>query len=408
LNGRAAVGQGFSYGLLILILTALIGLTNATKIIGDLSHDTLLTHLHSGTLGWITIGVVSIAAWVFGASSPNLGRNLALTAIATAFYVLAFWSGNFIARAVFGTIELAVILAWWWFVASASMKESLGRVDVPKLGILLALTTLVIGSTLGVIVQIQLATNTAGPQTGQLIGTHAAAQVAGYLVLVAAAIAEWQLIGSGRRTLAGVIQNALLFIAGLSLAIGFLLNITPFLLLANLSQTVGIVMVLVRLGRRAIGVPWGAATGARHVAISLAWLVVSLILTIRLTQLAIAAGPGSGGAGPDLPPGLLNALNHSYFVGLMTNVLFGTILAYTADRPRVWPWADHVIFWGLNLGAAAFVIVLLTVGTSAGAATFAHPVAFTAPIMGLSVLLGIATYLQRLRTPSVAAAAMPV
>jgi hypothetical protein len=400
LNARTAVGQGYQYGLLILILTALIGLTNATKIIGELSRDTLLTHLHSGTLGWITVGVVSTAAWVFAASSPNVARNIMLTAVGTAAYVLAFWSGNFIARATFGTIELVIILAWWWFVVSRSMGEGFGRIDVPKLGILLALTTLIIGSTIGVFVQIQFATNTATQQTGDLIGTHAAAQVAGYLVLVAAAIAEWQLIGSGKRTLAGVIQNALLFIAGLALAIGFLLGIQPFLLLANLAQVIGIVMVVVRLGRRAVGVRWGAATNERHAAITIAWLIVALALTVALTQLVIA----NNGDFSKVPPGLVVALDHSMFIGVMTNVLFGAVLAYTADRPRVWPWADHLIFWGLNLGAAAFVIVLITVGSSAGSTAFGHPVAYTAPIMGLSVLLGIATFTMRLRSPATATA----
>jgi hypothetical protein len=402
-NARAAVGHGLSYGLLILVLTAAIGLVNATKIIGELSRDTLLTHLHSGTLGWITMGVVSVAAWVFAASSPNLGRYFALSAIGTAFYVLAFWSGNFVARAVFGTIELVIILAWWWFVVGRSMREGFGRIDVPKLGILLALTTLLIGSTLGVIVQIQFATASASPQTGQLIGTHAAAQIAGYLVLVAAAIAEWQLVGPGTRTRAGVIQNTLLFIAGVSLAVGFLLNVQPFLLIANLCQVIGIVMIVARLGRRAIGVPWGSPTGLRHVAISIPWLAVALALTIALTQMVIAGG----GDIAKVPPGLINALNHSMFVGVMTNVLFGAILAFTADRPRAWPWADHIVFWGLNLGAAAFVTVLLTVGSSAGAGTFAHPVAYTAPIMGLSVLLAIATFWTRLRAPVTAAAPLP-
>ena len=401
MNARAAIGQGFSYGLLIFTLTVLIGLVNASKILGELSRDTLLTHLHSGTLGWITIGVVSVAAWVFGASTPNLARNFMLTALGTAFYVLAFWSGNFIARAVFGSIELVIILAWWWFVVSSSMKEGFGRIDVPKLGILLALTTLIIGSTLGVIVQIQFATGSASPQTADLIGTHAAAQVAGYLVLVAAAIAEWQLVGSGKRTMAGTIQNALLFIAGIALAVGFLFGIQPFLIVANLCQVVGIVMIVVRLGRRALGVPWGAATGARHAAITIPWLAVALALTVTLTQLVIA----NNGDFSKVPVGLVHALDHSMFVGVMTNVLFGAILAYTADRPRMWPWADHVIFWGMNLGAAAFIVVLLTVGTSAGAKAFAHPVAFTAPIMGLSVLLGIATFWMRLRSPAVSAPA---
>jgi len=49
------------------------------------------------------------------------------------------------------------------------------------------------------------------------------------------------------------------------------------------------------------------------------------------------------------------------------------------------------------VGAAAFVAVLLIVGSGEGKAAFTHPVAFVAPIMGLSALLGVATFLMRLQ-----------
>ena len=104
--------------------------------------------------------------------------------------------------------------------------------------------------------------------------------------------------------------------------------------------------------------------------------------------------------------GLVHSLDHSYFVGLMTNVLFGSILIFVSDRIRSWPWADSVVFWGLNIGAASFVAVLLTAGSGEGAKAFANPVAFTAPIMGLSALLGIATLLMRLQGAPAAAPAM--
>jgi len=387
----AASARAFQYGLAIFALTALIGLANATKIIGAIDQNTLLTHLHSGTLGWITMGVIGVAVWLFGGSSSTVARSIMLSAVATAAYVLAFWSGNFVARAIFGAIELLVIVGWWWWVLGRSLAQGLGRISVPKLAVLLALTTLVIGSTVGVILQVLFATNSVNDQTGVLIGVHASAQVGGYLVLVAAGIAEWQLLGE-KRTTAGLIQAVLLFLAGLLLAIGILLTVTPALLLSNVFQAVAIVMVAIRVGRRAIGVAWGAATGLRHEAISIAWLVVALALFIALTQQLIAAQ----GDQSKIPPGLLIALDHTMFIGVMTNVLFGALLALGA--PRTWPWADHVIFWGLNIGAASFVAVLLTAGSSAGSGPFGHPVAFTAPIMGLSVLLGIVTYSMRLAT----------
>src|SRR5438270_5271130 len=89
--------RAFQYGLGIFTLTALIGLFNATKIIGDLDQNTLLTHLHSGTLGWISMGVFGIALAMF-ARNGVAGPYVSLSALATAAYVIAFWSGNFYAR----------------------------------------------------------------------------------------------------------------------------------------------------------------------------------------------------------------------------------------------------------------------------------------------------------------------
>ena len=382
--------RAFQYGLGIFTLTALIGLVNATKIIGDLSQDTLLTHLHSGTLGWITIGVFGVALALF-ARSGVAGPFVTLSALATAAYVLAFWSGNFPARAIFGTVMLATIFGWWAWVASRSVSEGLGKISNPKMAMLLGLTTLVIGSTVGVIIQIQFALNATSAKTGDLIGTHASAQVGGYLILVATGIIEWLLIGE-RRTMGGTIQSVLLFLAGLSLAVGTLFNITPLLLVTNVLQIVATVMVLVRLGPTLMKTAWGVASGARHAAIVPLYLVIGVVLIVALVQQVIAANGDIG----KVPAGLIHSLDHTFFVGVMTNTLFGAILFATQDRPRVWPWADHVIFWGLNVGVLSFTAVLVFVGSSSGFGAFSHPVAYTAPIMGLSALLGIVTFSMRL------------
>jgi hypothetical protein len=406
MRARAEVGQAFQYGLIIFTLTALLGLANATQLFGALDRNTLLTHLHSGTLGWITMGVLGVAIWMFGGTGATLPRNVLLTGVATAAYVLAFWSGSFPARAVFGAIELVVIYAWWWWVVAQARREGFGRIDTPKLSVTLGLTTLVVGSTIGVAVQVMFATNNVSDVTGQSIGAHAAAQVGGYLVLVAAGIAEWWLVGPGRpRTAAATVQVGALFGGGLLLAVGIYSGQAPLLGIATLLQVIGIVIILVRFGRRAAGAPWGAATGMRHIAASLVFLVIGLALEILLVREAIAAPPGS--SGPPGTPGLAHALDHAMFVALMTNALFGSILMLTASGPRTWPWADHVIFWGLNIGAASFIAVLFFIGSGEGAKPFTHPVAFTAPIMGLSALLGVATLAMRLGAARRAAAAAP-
>jgi len=218
--------------------------------------------------------------------------------------------------------------------------------------------------------------------------------------LVLSEFLEWLLTGGGKRTTAGLIQIALLFISGLLLSFSLLLaaqlgpNASQALPgIATLLGLVGTLMAAVRLGRAALGVSWIAGP-QRHLAMAVGFLVLAKILEALLVQQFIAAQ----GDVNKVSIGLLHSLDHSYFIGLMTNTLFGAILVLTADRPRVWPWADQLIFWGLNIGALAFIFVLLTVGSGEGAKPFTHPVSFTAPIMGLAALLGVATLLMRLQS----------
>src|SRR4029079_9518226 len=155
--------------------------------------------------------------------------------------------------------------------------------------------TLAIGSTLGVIVQVILATGGTVPQSPDLVGAHASAQTGGYLVLVAAGFIEWQLTGGGRRTTAGLVHIALLFVSGLLLAFSLLLaaqlgpNLSQALPgIATILSLIGAVVVAVRLGRAALGVSWGAGA-KRHLAMAVGFLVLAKILEAVLVQQFIAA-----------------------------------------------------------------------------------------------------------------------
>src|SRR2546428_14131792 len=123
----AGATRAFQYGLGIFALTSLLGLTNATKIIGDVDRNTLLTHLHSGTLGWITMGVFGIAIALFGGNGTTIPRHVLLSALATAAYVLAFWSGNFYAPAILAAIELVGIVGWGLWGGQRTMSEGYRR-----------------------------------------------------------------------------------------------------------------------------------------------------------------------------------------------------------------------------------------------------------------------------------------
>jgi hypothetical protein len=401
MRARAAVQQAFQYGLVIFTLTALLGLAN-----GGLDSRTLAAHVHSGTLGWITMGVIGIAIWIFARADEDLFAPVLLSAFTMAAYVMAFWSGVFILQAVFGLAEVAVLIYWWWFTyVRVQTQGGIGHLEVSKLSVLFGLTTLLVGS-LGVL--LQLLSESSSLTGSPSFAGHAAGETGGYFVLVAAGFAEWQLTGSARRTTLALAQVYLLFVGGLLLSASLVLDVVvgqpaQFVpVLASVLIVVGVAILAFRVGSAAAAAPWMAKTGTRHIAIAVAFLVFGAILqAVVAQQLTAAQGDVSA-----VSAGLLHALDHAYFVGVMTNMIFGAILVTTSGagialsknpvRPREWPWADDIIFWGLNIGAAAFIAVLLIVGSGEGRPAFTHPVAFVAPIMGLSALLGVATYLTRM------------
>lgn len=372
--------------LVVFIAVPVIGILNGTKALGDLSRDTILTHVHAGTLGWITLGAFAMVLWLFGPAVPaSKDRNTRMLAVLSAcaipVYVLAFFSGNLPARAVTGTILLLIILLWAVFTIGAASGIGFRKLSVPQLAVVFSLITFVIGSSLGVLIQIQLATG-AKILSPQGTGAHAAAQVTGYLALMAVGLIDWRVLGdASRRTIAATVMVLALFISGLSIATGLLLNVIPLAGLATPLELIAVGILLVRVGRPALRGLGSAAT--RHFAIAVPFLIVNIILTIVLLVRVISTGNIE-----DVPFGLIIALDHAMFVGTMTNVLFGVLFVATA-RHRVWAWADDLIFWGMNLGVAVFIAVLL--------ADARELERYTAPVMGAAVLLGIAACSLRLR-----------
>src|SRR3989442_14492185 len=113
-------------------------------------------------------------------------------AVAVPLYIAAFLSGNLPARAIFGVPVLLLILG----VAGFLLRGSTAGLSVPRLGVLLAFITLIVGSTLGVLVQIELAANNTFLPTGA-IGGHARAQGGGHLLLFSPSAREGAVLAPG-------------------------------------------------------------------------------------------------------------------------------------------------------------------------------------------------------------------
>lgn len=359
----------------IFVFTVVIGILNGTDL-WDPAHGPLLAHVHSGTLGWITLSIFAAGAWIFGHPLPRFLRDGAVVAVV--LYVTMFWINSQPLRPVAGSLMLAAIV---WFAVWLFTNRTSTTPTVPRLSILLAAVNLTIGGILGVLLGLMLAGTI--PLREGFAGAHPAMMVVGYLILAGVAIDEQLLAGEGERTVprSGAIQAWLFFVAGIALAIAVLFDIQPLLGVNLLGEVVGVAIMLFRHRRAIGGAGWPAASSRLHAAASMLFTIPALGLLGYLI----------GRYAKDIeaaPRGLFLALDHATFIGILTNAILGLVLVATAERRTLWAWANPVVFWGMNLGLATFIVGLIS-----GVAVIKR---IGTPLMGASILLGLATAAMRI------------
>src|SRR5213079_2322474 len=165
----------------------------------------ILTHVHSGTIGWISLSIIAAATWLARGINPILALALM---IVVPIYVASFYIANPILRVAGGTALLLLILwvvLWAWQVAMTNRS-------LPTLAVALGLTTFTYGAIIGVLRQIQLAGGPSPfPASADIVGAHASAMVFSYLILIAMGLLEWRLLGTENRQRSGLVQLVLLF-----------------------------------------------------------------------------------------------------------------------------------------------------------------------------------------------------
>jgi hypothetical protein len=385
----------FSVAMAIFLVTVGIGIANGLDVV-EFDRNAILTHVHAGTLGWITLSVLGAVIWYLGSRAEILGGlgggafTLAWgAAIGVPLYVTGFFVGDHMWRAIGGTIVLAVVYgAFVWALVAARRAP----MTVPALSFLAGLLALCIGSTIGVLIQIGYATETELLPTGDAIGAHVAAQAFSYLVLVGMGIVEWRLMAdTGRLSRAGVVQVAALFIGGLILSLGSLAGALQAAGGLNLlAELVAVVIFVGRMARPVLAAPWLRPTSERQVALAAAFIVLDIAILIYLIYAVLTGVYGEAGAADiaALPAWLVFALDHAIFVGVMTNLIFGLLWVLTRGGDGRWSWADHIVFWGVNIGLVGFVVGLATES--------AELKRIFSPIMGISILVGLAIHAVRL------------
>jgi hypothetical protein len=372
----------FRAALVIFVITVVIGILNGTDL-WEVPANTLLTHVHAGTLGWITLSIFGGAIWMFGSAGDRSSNTLAnYSIVALALYVLAFWSVDVttssIQRPIGGTLAfIAIVWVFVWVI-----RAHRGRAwTVAEYGMALSLFFLVIGAVLGIALGLQLAdVEIVAPENAeQLGGAHPAAMVVGYVILAGTALIEWLLRRGDTPSLsesrAGVVQMTLIFLAGVLAMLGVLLDNEPMLQANVPLEVVGLLILVWRLRSYLAPSQWGGSVAGTMARTAVLGLIIGIALFAYVVSLFV-----SGAEFEEIAPWLI-AVDHINFIMVMTNLIFAMMAVGSAVSES----ANRVVYWGANIGVLGFAVGIFTENSTLKRI-------FT-PILGLALLYGIYTYL---------------
>ncbi|MEO8208038.1 MAG: hypothetical protein ABI598_03300 [Chloroflexota bacterium] len=371
-GGVRTIARMYLVAMALFLVTVVIGILNGADAV-EFNNDQILTHVHSGTLGWISLALIATAMWMFNA----VDRRLALViGVLIPIYVGAFYTGNLPARAIGGTALLVAILwvlAWVWRAWSRERT-------LPGLAVALGFTTFTYGSLIGVLIQIERATGTT-IFNQDAVGGHASAMVFSYLILVAMGLIEWRALGTNGLPKAGLVQLLALFTGGA------LLTYTLLFLSAEATQAVGGIYLLLQL--IAVGLFTGRVMpavlrgdGGAHLKAAAIFVLIAIAIFLYLIFLFIQSGDPN-----NVNFNLIKASDHAAFIGVITNLVFAVILTLTT-APAAGGMLARVGFWAMNLGLLIFLVGL--------GQDIAEIKRIGAPLMGVGILLVLYVLAMRL------------
>ena len=369
----------YGVAMAVFVVTIAIGILNGADVV-EFDRNALLTHVHSGTVGWLSLTIVATAFLLFRAADRRLMLTLA---VLVPVYVLAFFTGNLPFRAISGG---ALLLAIAWLVVWVWGRFLEGERTVPRLAVTLGVTSFAYGAVVGVLIQVAMAMGTT-ILPGDVVGAHASAMTFGYIVLTAMGVIEWRLRGTRDLPVLGVIQVAALFLGGLVISLALLLGAEQagggiYLL----TQLVAVVLFVVRVWPAAMRTRWLDVAPNRFFALASVWTVFALILFMYLVFQVI-----SDPENPDaLPLNILLASDHAVYIGVLTNIVVGLLSLLVLARSAAPSWIAHLMFWGINVGLAVFVVGLI--------ADVAEIKRIGAPLMGVALLVALGLIASRLFT----------
>lgn len=368
----------FLGSLLVFLVNIGLGFMNVVTP-GAIPRWRILTHLHGGTLGWLTLSAVGFAIWQFTGSrtvSATYEKRIQWLAWAAvlfgAGYVLSFGvsfslTGNaFSLLPIFGTGMMLVIWATALLAWSTLRKQPVVRtVHLLLAG---AFTVASFGAIMGVLLGLQYAVGSLPlPEGIPNVGNHAGPMDA-YAVIVGTALVEW-LVNRDEVTSwswHGLLQAGVFTLAGL-------MAFVPIEAVSGIGTIIGLLggsfIFFVRMGWRAVlNNPFDHDESA-WVTFAPLWL---LVFIAGILGSIAGVVPTDTWLGP--------VIFHAYFVGFLSNALFGMLSGRTRDTRVLHAWAEPGAFWLLNVGLLAFAATEIVNGSRHGAI-----------VMGIGVLLGVVT-----------------
>lgn len=389
----------------VFVFTVVIGILNGTDLVifgrgegafnveGDLGRQLLLTHVHAGALGFITLAVVAAALRMFteGRQVPSSARSGArgmavAMAVSVGIATVTFATTQGILRPIAGTLVfVAMVWLFSWIIGRMRGEQ----LTVPQLAVIGSFVSLLLGAAFGVLLGIFVAegsipgvSQVMGPRIGE---SHPGTMVIGFLILAGLGLIEWLISDHPRDVRSdrwGVVQVSLVFLAGIMVLVGILADNFAIAGLNVPLEVVGIIIFLVRMRSELRPVRWAESLSGLYGRLAIIWLI-GAIAALAFLLSGLVSGKWVGFT--DIPLGLLLGMDHMNTIGVITLVTFGLVAAETGAPSRL----DRLILAGINLGLLGFVFGLFAdsavtkrIGTS---------------ILGISLLAAIWFYVGKLK-----------
>lgn len=383
----------FGASAFIFLVTITLGFLNVFTA-GALPRWQLLVHLHSATLGWMTLSVFGATVWLFtgqrAVSNAYVSRVQWLARVMIVAFVgliasfgIAFSQGGDALYLLAVFAPLAALAIW---VAAAFFLHQLTRLAfVTPAHLLIAAGFLVLA--LAVVFGTVMALGRVGilsvpdfAPTGHVFG------IMGFQLLMTTGIIEWLVVRErGGWTRTGALQVGLGALLGIWIPLLVLLSVAglpeglfPMLLIF------GILVLLVLFGLLFFGRIGARALRTNPLTADVeAWIFFATLWF----GISVFSFPLRSVLGDPAWWMVFNA--HATMVGIVTNLIFGVMAARTRFARVRSSWAQPAAMWLMNAGIVVFVGLFIPTGSAHGAL-----------IMGTGVLIGVGWALHSLRETS--------